>query len=185
MISLFVFSISVLGFAALQSRAVQATFDNSQRDQIVWITQSLIDRIRGNDAATQQYVSELTNFNNTNCPKTTPTQPICDTPTTKNSKGDCNNCCKPTEMAQFDVWDLYCRSDFQGAKAVKGLSVNLSCPNATTTTGTTTTTCTTEANLQLTHSWCARTLESDGGNDNTNLCDNSAPQSTYTVAFRP
>ena len=191
MISLFVFGIGVLGFAALQSRAVQATFDNSQRDQVVWLTQSLIDRIRGNPGAAGKYAALLSNYRSGSCPSA----PVSctgriNTIRDSNNQEQCTNCCDADEMAQFDVWDLYCSSDFQGVKAVKGLSVELTCANAETGAA-----CATSgappagsyANLELEHKWCARTVESDPNLSPAagNPCDNSVAQMTYNVAFRP
>lgn len=188
MISLFVFGIGVLGFAALQSRAVQATFDNSQRDQVVWLTQSLIDRIRGNPGAAGKYASELTAYNSSSCPSAQPR--TCTGRTTLDSNQQCDNCCSAEQMAEFDVWDLYCSSDFQGVKAVKGLSVELTCANAATGAS-----CATSGappagsyvNLELEHKWCARTVESDPNLSPAagSPCDNSVAKMTYNVAFRP
>ena len=190
MISLFVFGIGVLGFAALQSRAVQATFDNSQRDQVVWLTQSLIDRIRGNPGAAGKYAALLSNYQSGSCPSAPPR--LCDGSTTLDSNNQCTNCCSADEMAQFDVWDLYCSSsrNFQGFKAVKGLSVELNCTNTETRAA-----CATSGappagsyvNLELEHKWCARTVESDPNLSPAagSPCDNSVKQMTYNVAFRP
>lgn len=190
MISLFVFGIGVLGFAALQSRAVQATFDNSQRDQVVWLTQSLIDRIRGNPGAAGKYAALLSNYNNSTCPSASAQPRQCTGSTTLDSNNQCTDCCSADEMAQFDVWDLYCSSDFQGVNAVKGLSVELTCANAATGAS-----CATSGappagsyvNLELEHKWCARTVESDPNLSPAagNPCDNSVAQMTYNVAFRP
>ena len=190
MISLFVFGIGVLGFAALQSRAVQATFDNSQRDQVVWLTQSLIDRSRGNPGAAGKYAALLSNYQSGSCPSASAQPRQCDGSTTLDSNNQCTNCCSADEMAQFDVWDLYCSSDFQGVKAVKGLSVELICANAETGA-----TCAASGappagsyvNLELEHKWCARTVESDPNLSPAagSPCDNSVEQMTYNVAFRP
>lgn len=191
MISLFVFGIGVLGFAALQSRAVQATFDNSQRDQVVWLTQSLIDRIRGNPGAAGKYAALLSNYRSGSCPSDSAQPKECTGSTTLDiSNNQCTNCCSADEMAQFDVWDLYCSSNFQGVKAVKGLSVELGCKNAETGAA-----CATSGappagsyvNLELEHKWCARTVESDPNLSPAagNACDNSVAQMTYNVAFRP
>ena len=190
MISLFVFGIGVLGFAALQSRAVQATFDNSQRDQVVWLTQSLIDRIRGNPGAAGKYAALLTAYNSGKCPSASAQPRQCTDSTTLDSNNQCTDCCSAEQMAEFDVSDLYCSSDFQGVKAVKGLSVNLKCTNAETGAP-----CATSGappagsyvNLELEHKWCARTVESDPNLSPaaSSPCDNSAEEMIYNVAFRP
>lgn len=168
MVSVFVFSIGVLGFASLQSRSVQATFDNGQRDQVVWLTQSIIDRIRVNDAATTSYVTSLTDFDISDC--STPAT-LCDAAT-----------CTTAQMATFDVWDLYCRNTFQGTSAVKGLSATLTCTDADVDGN-----CDTAADLTLTNSWCARSIESTEGlvTAEDDDCDNTVAQMSYRVSFRP
>ena len=176
MVSVLIFCIGVLGFASLQSRSIQATFDNGQRDQVVWLTQSLIDRVRVNSSAEAlgRYASGLTDFGDfaTDC---TPPTPLCDT-------ADCN----VVEMAAFDVWDLYCNNIFQGSRAIKSLSVDLTCRDGACDGAV--------EDLALTTQWCARGLESEvgsatGGGPATTgntACDNNAvAQMNYEVVFRP
>lgn len=165
MVSVFIFAIGVLGFASLQSRSIQATFDNGQRDQVVWLTQSLVDRIRVNSsvAAISNYATLLTNFDATDC--TTPAT-LCDAAT-----------CTAVEMSTFDVWDLYCSNQFLGTSAIKDLSANLSCTDGT---------CNTVAeNLLLTTTWCARSVESEHAVSSGTACDNTVAQMTYNMGFRP
>ena len=168
LVSVFIFTIGVLGFASLQSRSVQATFDNGQRDQVVWITQSMVDRLRLNAGAATTYTSLLTDFDIADC--ATPTT-LCDAAA-----------CTAAQMASFDVWDLYCRNTFQGTSAVKGLSANLSCTDADSDGN-----CDTAADLTLTNSWCARSIESTQGLSTAaeDVCDNTLAQMSYRVGFRP
>lgn len=138
MISVFIFSVGVLGFASLQSNSLQATFDNGQRDQIIWLTQSLIDRVRLNSTsgALTRYDAELTNFGSSVADCVQPA-PLCDAAA-----------CTEAEMATYDVWDLYCSNSFQGVFAIKGLSVNMTCSDGACDTNT--------ENINLTTTWCAR-----------------------------
>lgn len=168
-ISVFIFAVGVLGFASLQSRSIQATFDNTQRDQVVWLSQSLIDRIRVNKPGATTYASELTDFDFADC--STPAT-LCDTTT-----------CSETEMATYDVWDMYCRNSFQGASAISGLSVNLECFDSDGDD----TVCAPSADLMLTTNWCARGAESTEGlaSSADDACENTIAEMEYRVGFRP
>ncbi|MFX4229098.1 MAG: type IV pilus modification protein PilV [Porticoccaceae bacterium] len=168
-VSVFIFAVGVLGFASLQSRSIQATFDNTQRDQVVWLSQSLIDRVRVNKPGATTYASALTDFDFADC--STPPA-LCDAGT-----------CTSTQMATYDVWDMYCRNSFQGASAIRGLSVNLECIDADGDD----TVCAPSADLILTTNWCARGIESTEGLDSAadDACENTIAEMEYRVGFRP
>lgn len=51
LITLLVFTVGMLGFAALQLNALQSTGDSAQRSQSVWILQELAERMRSNPEA--------------------------------------------------------------------------------------------------------------------------------------
>lgn len=168
-IAVFIFAVGVLGFASLQSRSIQATFDNTQRDQVVWLSQSLIDRVRVNKPGATTYAAALSDFDFSDC--TNPAT-LCDAAT-----------CTATQMATYDVWDMYCRNSFQGASAIKGLSVNLDC----TDTDGDDTVCAPSADMLLTTNWCARGIESTEGLDTADddACENTIAEMEYRVGFRP
>lgn len=172
MVSVFIFAVGVLGFASLQSRSLQATFDNGQRDQVVWLTQSLVDRVRLNAGAATNYMTGLDEFDVADCPTSDPA-PLCD-----------EEACTAAEMVTFDIWDLYCRNDFQGANAIKGLVVDFTCIN----TDGGTSTCAATETLRISTSWCSRGVETDDAialGTSTNDCDKTIAQMSYTVDFRP
>ncbi|MBC6429258.1 MAG: type IV pilus modification protein PilV [Cellvibrionales bacterium] len=150
MVAAFIFAIGVLGLASLQTRAMQTTFDTSQRAQVVWLSQDLIDRIRINPAAIARYTSLLSSFTATSC--TTPT-PKCDF--------SASTSCSPAQMATFDVWDIYCRNQYQGTQATNALQIDL--------TGT--------QNLTLKTTWCARAANAD--------CTDPMAQMTHSLTFIP
>ena len=169
LVSVFIFAIGVLGFASLQSRSIQSTFDNGQRDQVVWMSQSLVDRVRVNTPGTTTYASLLSNFDSGDC--ATPAT-MCDTAT-----------CTSVEMATFDIWDIYCSNIFQSASSINDLNVVLTC----TDTDGDDSVCATGANMDLTTTWCARGLESTSDLDSAedDVCDNTISQMTYSIGFRP
>ena len=169
MVSLFVFAIGVLGFASLQSRSLQGTFDNGQRDEVVWMTQSFVDRIRVNRAQVTGYATALTDFNAASCAN------LGTVPTCAQTAGATASACTAVEMVTFDVWDVVCNNTFQGASATKGLELNLDCAG----------TCT-NSDLTLSTTWCSRGIESvDGLGEDSDDCVNSLAQMQYNLSFRP
>ncbi len=163
-ISVFIFTVGVLAFAGLQSRSIQSTFDNTQRDQVVWLTQSLIDRVRVNKNGGATYETALSDFDLADC----------STPATLCDAANCTS----AQMATFDVWDLYCRNSFQGASAISALSVNFSCDPVGCAPG---------ADMLITTNWCARSLESTEGLATAadDVCENTIAEMEYRVGFRP
>ena len=168
-ISVFIFAVGVLGFASMQARSIQATFDNGQRDQVVWLTQSLVDRVRVNTPGTTTYVTELTAFDLADC--STPAT-LCDAAT-----------CTSAEMATYDVWDIYCRNTFQGTSAINNLQVDLDCIDADGDD----TVCAVGADMAISTHWCARGIENTEGldMDEGDSCVNTFADMWYDLSFRP
>lgn len=166
MISVFVFAIGVLGYSALQTRSLQGTFDNAQRDDVVWISDALVGRIRANNTAASQaaYVAALNNLSV--CPAQP--NPVC----AEQQGGGAVAACNATQMATYDVWDELCNNPAGGLQAVKGLTVNLTAAGQ---------------NLTLTSTWCARSIEGDdevtGGADGT--CSHALAVQAYQLVFTP
>ena len=171
MVSLFVFTIGVLGFASLQSRSLQGTFDNGQRDQVVWMTQSLVDRIRINKDQSAGYAALLSDFGANSCTTSIGTPPSCG-----QTGGAAATECTATQMVTYDVWDVVCSNNFQGASATKGLEIDLSCAG----------TCE-DTDLTLSTTWCSRGIESAEGLNaaESDSCANTVAQMRYTLSFRP
>ncbi|WP_171262795.1 type IV pilus modification protein PilV [Acinetobacter sp. ANC 4470] len=87
LIALLILAIGVLGFVALQYRAVEATSEASSRVQAINIARDLAERIRVNRFAVTEYQSQI------------------ETPV--NQKAYTTNCftsnCSETDLADFDV----------------------------------------------------------------------------------
>lgn len=173
MVSVFIFSIGVLGFASLQSRSIQAGFDTTQRDQVVWLTQSLFDRIRANNTAqgVTAYEGALngSNLDRERCDADLTPNPMC--------SNAANQVCTNTQMAEYDVWDLYCSSSFQGADVIKDLKVLIECDDGACNASP-------GENYQITTNWCARNIESEsvGSVDD---CVDTVAEMEYRLRFRP
>ena len=87
LVALLVLAIGVLGFIALQYRAVEATSESSYRVQAINVARDLAERVRVNRGALATYESEIQ--------------------TPANQSGFAKNCfeesCSTTELADFDV----------------------------------------------------------------------------------
>ncbi|MBJ9986546.1 type IV pilus modification protein PilV [Acinetobacter sp. S40] len=107
LVALLILAIGILGFIALQYRAVEATSESNYRVQAMNLARDLAERVRVNRGSLATYETEI---------KTAANQ----TTSTKNCfTADCN----VTELADFDVAQITTR-----AHSV-GMSVNLvACP---------------------------------------------------------
>ncbi len=116
-ISLFVFSIGVLGIAAIQGSTLVRGDDVKQRSVALWKAQELVDRIRATRTLQQPggqigvyrnaiggSLNRVLSFNGRvgiNCPAVPPTQ--CD-----DVNGGAAQNCTVNEVAAFDVWSVMC-----------------------------------------------------------------------------
>ncbi|HLT04336.1 MAG TPA: type IV pilus modification protein PilV [Pseudomonas sp.] len=102
LVTLLVFTIGLLGLAALQLNALQGTADSAQRSQATAVLQDLAERIRANpQAGAASYAGEA------NCaalPATSCADHINPATGAKVNAGDCN----AAQMAAFDRWEAQC-----------------------------------------------------------------------------
>lgn len=97
LITLLVTTIGLLGLAAMQLSALQATADSGQRSQATWLLQDLIERMRANTGATDsQYQQEISCSRLPNRCAPSQTNPI-------------SVQCTAAQMAYFDLWESQCR----------------------------------------------------------------------------
>lgn len=103
LVALLVLMIGVLGFIALQYRAVEATSEGGARIQAINLARDFAERIRVNRGAMAEYVAELQSATNQS-----------------SSSKDCSNEeCTASEMADYDVARI-----IQFARSA-GMAVNL------------------------------------------------------------
>lgn len=96
LVTLLVTTVGLLGLAALQLKALQATADSGQRTQAVWLMQDLVERMRANPRADDsKYVAAVS------CG----TQPVQCAPTPDKPSVTCT----ADQMAYFDLWEAQCR----------------------------------------------------------------------------
>lgn len=98
LVALFILAVGVLGFVALQYRAVDATIEGSYRVQAINVARDLSERIRVNRIFYDKYVSEL------NTPENQ-----------KNYNKDCSSTyCTFSEIADFDVAQVATKANSMG-----------------------------------------------------------------------
>lgn len=102
LIALLIFTVGLLGLAALQLNSLQSTADSSQRSQSTWLMQDLVERMRANPAGTAAQYSVAPACN------ALPARMCADyyNPDTqaKVAASDCSS----AQMATFDTWEAQC-----------------------------------------------------------------------------
>ncbi|MCY1294681.1 type IV pilus modification protein PilV [compost metagenome] len=103
LVTLFVFTVGLLGLAGLQLGALKSTSDSNQRTQAVWVLQELAERMRANNlpAADAGYTAAP------NCSALP--SPWCADHYNPISKSKVNAVsCNAEQMAAFDRWEAEC-----------------------------------------------------------------------------
>jgi type IV pilus assembly protein PilV len=124
-----VIGIGLLGIATLQINALQGASNADYRSRATELTAALADRMRANLEGV-----DLNNYNdnNANAAANCNNQPatICAmTPNTANASGIAE--CTPTQMAQFDIWEIRCRDGVQ--TTLPGGQMNIVCTDSDNT----------------------------------------------------
>lgn len=103
LVTVVIVAIGVSGVGVLLLRSVQATQDNSQKSQAMWIVQDYIGRIRANSpgAKSEAYAGTFTKEVCESQPAT-----ICSA-----IPGTDAEVCDSTQMATFDTWITICGMD--------------------------------------------------------------------------
>lgn len=118
LVALILLSIAVLGFVALQIRAVAASSEAGMNIQATNIARDLAERMRMNREGLEEY-------------KKVTTVPVCGSSTSENEEGEStttHNFCTANEMAQYDYAQVETRA------ATFGMSINvLDCQGVSTT----------------------------------------------------
>lgn len=121
-VALAIFSVGVLGLAALQLNSLVSAGDSQQRTLAIWKAQELADRIRGNTNLADKYIDAIGNDgsssfgvdsadNIVSCSGSGATFPK---PTTICADTDGNNaanCDTENPKIAFDLWEVFCHPD--------------------------------------------------------------------------
>lgn len=102
LVALLVFSVGMLGLAALQLNALQGASDSSQRSQTTWIMQDIAERFRANPEGTAATYAAAPN-----CAALPGTMCADHFNPATNAKVQAANC-TATQMATFDRWEAQC-----------------------------------------------------------------------------
>lgn len=108
LISLIILAIGVLGYVALQLRAVDASSEALNRAQAITMMRSLTESIRANIKAQDTYPEKVREYTNYSASTTAPTSCF-------------NTPCTSVQLATFDA--------YQAAKAAFGLGMKLAMTN--------------------------------------------------------
>ena len=102
LVTLLVFTVGLLGLAALQLNALQGTSDSAQRSQAAAVLQDLAERMRANpQGSAANYVAA------SNCAALPPT--MCADHTNPATGAKVNGAsCTAAQMAAFDSWEARC-----------------------------------------------------------------------------
>lgn len=102
LVTLLIFTVGLLGIAAMQLNALRGSTDSAQRSQATWVLQDIVERIRANPEGTaNNYAAAV------NC-AALPAQMCADhyNPSS-NQKVNASNC-TAAQLAAFDRWEAQC-----------------------------------------------------------------------------
>lgn len=102
LVALLVFSVGMLGLAALQLNALRGVADSSQRSQSSWILQDIAERIRANPEGSAASYAAVPNCN------ALPAKMCADHYNPASSAKVAAANCNAAEMAAFDRWEAQC-----------------------------------------------------------------------------
>lgn len=166
MIALVIFSIGMLGLAALQVTGLRDSGNAERRTQATVLSNDLIERMRANTAglkanaasiASGDYTDATISYSTINC--ATPPVPYCE------DKGStAASACTPNQMAAFDAHTIFCQS---GQRMPSG-SLAVVCTDAAGVAAA----CAGTAYRKITLSW-------------TNVNDFGSPPKSMNLTVRP
>lgn len=102
LVTLLVFTVGMLGLAALQLNALQGSSDSAQRSQTTWLLQDIAERIRANPEGSASAYATAPNCANL------PAKRCADFYNPSTSAKVAAAQCNAAEMAAFDRWEAQC-----------------------------------------------------------------------------
>ncbi|MEO9280554.1 MULTISPECIES: type IV pilus modification protein PilV [Acinetobacter] len=115
LVALILLAIGILGYVALQLRAMDASSEALSKSQAIMITRGLAENIRTNSTQVAQYPAFVRSYTNYSSDTTAPT--LC-----------FNAVCTPSQLAQFDAYQAAKNADRLGMKITM-----TNCPGVTNT----------------------------------------------------
>ena len=186
MVSLFIFSVGLLGFATLQTRSLQEGIDSGQRSVALWRTQELSDRIRANSDELDTYLIAINN------------EGLCEAAPVRcadylGGGGEvAATACTTAEMATFDAWDVLCNGEDATSDVLIDSNISLSCVDSNAADAAV---CSAGSSLTLDACWTSKSASSDdqiavvSGSSQLASCDDPGAPSylfeSYSLEFLP
>ncbi|QXA07502.1 type IV pilus modification protein PilV [Acinetobacter pittii] len=115
LVALILLAIGILGYVALQIRAMDASSEALSKSQAMMIMRGLAENIRVNNSQASQYPAFVRSYSNYSSTTAAPTSCF-------------NAACTPSQLAQFDAYQVARNADQLGMKITM-----TNCPGVTTT----------------------------------------------------
>jgi|GEM_PF-5374155 len=143
--AILIFVICMVSLATMQIRASTESLDNHQRSTALLSANGLIDRISTNNSnvALVEYRDRVSQIDD--CSSYTPKQ--CEA-TSSNATAET---CSATDMAAFDVWNVFCSAESGLESKLIDYSAALTCADP----------CTANSDMTLRVSWISKYADSD------------------------
>ena len=181
LVAMLIFSIGMLGYAAIQTRGLKESFDNGQRTVAVWQVQELIDRVQINSLQVNDYIDSVDGFSLAD---------DCGTPAqycaaTSDAVAET---CTAEQLSIFDVWDTLCNTPAEttdgttASTEIVDVVFDLDCASGVDP-------CPANTDVVLTYIWISRAAQDDariaatGADSTDNILDDN--EQRYQVRFRP
>ncbi len=170
-VAILIFIVCIVSLTKMQLKAGMEGLDNYQRSTALMSSQALMDRISANNSGTalSEYINRVQEISN--CGSYTPKQ-------CQATSSNAAEACTVTDMAAFDVWDVFC-SDEQGLDSrLVDYTAELTCDG----------TCTPNPDMTLRVSWVSRYADTDERLNETTEYGNTEVASNLdfiSLQFRP
>ena len=153
LVTMLVMTIGLLGIAGMQSTSLKDGLDTAQRSQATWLVTELVERARANPYGRTSggYVTNQLNIGSaTACGGAKPAKLCADS-----SAGDAANNCTPVEVAEYDVWEVFCgnveaNTVANSTDSLKLETVDIACTNPAT--------CTDNSDFEVKLSWISQSV---------------------------
>lgn len=183
LVTIVITTIGLLGLSAMQMQSIRSVSDTGNRTHAIWVANDLINRIRANNIAVNNYTTAGINCVNGDGASNAPAVKMCASYSLDGKQeaaaGDCSN----TEMATFDLWDALC-----GTAALTGSSAMTSSASFISRPGLVVNDLG-DGDLELVISWNSRTAGQNAAGDDVYYLEAGTLAETaredYSVVFRP
>jgi type IV pilus assembly protein PilV len=174
LVTVLIMSVGLMGLASLQANSLKNGLDSSRRSQGVWIMEEIISRMRANDAglATGYTAAAANGALCGNGPAK-----LCADNFNGGARSAANATCSADEMAEFDVWEVFCGYD-NGDDVISNSTDAVNITNYSITCGAAP--CPTTANFTISISWVSKSVTDQTANQ-ANYAEDAVQTITHTI----